>query len=111
MTHLYIGDSVVVRSGVLDPDLGIDISGWQGKISDIYDDGLLLIAWDSITLQQMGLDLIIKCENENLDWELMALDRSDIEKSVARDSGTELDRIVRMLKTELINDPRLDPEE
>ena len=40
-------------------------------------------------------------------WELMALDKKDRENSVARDSETELDRTVRMLKSELINDPGL----
>jgi hypothetical protein len=38
MMALHIGDSVVVKSGILDPDFGIDISGWQGRIEET-DDG------------------------------------------------------------------------
>jgi len=29
------GDSVVVKSGTKDPDLEIDIGGWQGRIVEI----------------------------------------------------------------------------
>jgi len=63
---LHIGNSVVVKSGVLDPDFGIDISGWQGRIEEDDDGETVFIRWDSITLLEMCLDLIIRCENENL---------------------------------------------
>jgi len=32
-----IGESVVVKPGVTDPDTGRDIGGWQGRISAILD--------------------------------------------------------------------------
>ncbi len=32
---LKLKDSVVIKSGVKDPDLDISIEGWQGRISDI----------------------------------------------------------------------------
>jgi len=44
-----IGESVVVKPGVTDPDTGHDIGGWQGRISAILDEGeILTIQWDSL---------------------------------------------------------------
>ena len=37
--ELHVGDSLVVKSGVLDPDFGIDISGRQGRIEEVDDIG------------------------------------------------------------------------
>ena len=107
---LHAGDSVVVKSGVLDPDFGFDIGGWQGRIEEVDDGETVFIRWDSITLQGIGMDTIIRCENENLDWQVMTLDKDDIEVSTARDSKTDVDRIASRLKMEMIDDPRLDAE-
>ena len=42
-----VGDSVVVKSGVADPDFENDISGWQGRIEEIDDEGSkLLLTFD-----------------------------------------------------------------
>ena len=41
-TNLKIGDSVIVKPNVKDPDLGIDIGGWQGRISEINADEFFL---------------------------------------------------------------------
>lgn len=86
---LHFGDSVVVKSGVLDPDFGSDISGWQGRLEEVSDEETVFIRWDSITLQEMGFDMIIRCENENFDWEVMTLDRDEIEATTARDSEAD----------------------
>ena len=79
MMALHIGESVVVKSGILDPDFGLDISGWQGRIEEVDDGNTVFIRWDSITLQGIGMDTIIRCENENLDWQVMTVDKDDIE--------------------------------
>ena len=75
--RIDIGDSVVVKSGVIDPDLDSNIGGWQGRIIEADDGDSVFIRWDSITLQKMGLDLTIQCENENLNWEFMTLDMAE----------------------------------
>jgi hypothetical protein len=48
-----IGEAVVVKPGVKDPDTGEDLSGWQGRISAISaeETPLLTIQWDSVTLK------------------------------------------------------------
>jgi hypothetical protein len=85
-----IGDSVVVKPGINDPDLGGDIGGWQGRITDIYptDDGKtsITIAWDSITLRNMPESTIIHCEREGLDWAEMGLPVDEIVLAKARDT-------------------------
>jgi hypothetical protein len=110
MTVLHVGDSVVVKAETLDPDFEIDISGWQGRIEEVYDD-TVLIRWDSITLRGIRLDMIIRCENENLDWEVMILENDEVEVSTARDSEADVGRIAFQLKKEMIGDPRLDAEQ
>jgi len=100
---LKIGESVVVKSGVLDPDFKFDISGWQGRVKDVDDYDSPLIFWDSITLNEMRLDLIIRCENENLDWNQMVLDRHEVEKTVHRDSEADVEQAINKIKSKIQN--------
>jgi hypothetical protein len=108
---LHVGDSVAVKSGVLDPDFGIDISGWQGRIEEVDDGETVFIRWDSITLREMRLDIIIRCENENFDWEAMTLDVDEIEVTTVRDSEEDVSLTAYQLKVEMIGDPRLNAEQ
>ena len=109
--RLDIGDSVVVKSGVIDPDLDIDIGGWQGRVMETDDGDSVFIRWDSITLQEMGLDVAIQCENENLNWEVMTLDMADVQKATSRDTEKDVVRTAHQLKNEMIGDPRLERDE
>jgi hypothetical protein len=108
---LQVGSPVVVKSDVVDPDLGFDIAGWQGRVLEIDYGGTALIRWDSITLRKMSMELLIQCENENLDWEFMTLDMIDLERATARDSEADALRTANQLKAEMIGDPRLNAEE
>ena len=66
--NFKIGDSVSVKKGIKDPDLGFDIGAWQGRISEVdIDDDLICIDWDSITLQQMQASTITQSEKEGWD--------------------------------------------
>jgi len=111
MMRLDIGDSVVVKSGVIDPDLDNDISGWQGRVMETDDEDSVFIRWDSITLQEMGLDVTIQCENNNLDWEVMTLDMADVQKATSRDTEKDVVRTAHRLRTKMIGDPRLEEDE
>lgn len=77
---------------------------------EVDDGGTVLIKWDSITLRQMGLDNAIRCENENLEWELMTLETTEIEKTASRDSEADVRRVVDVMTIEMMDDPRLDSE-
>lgn len=97
-----VGDLVKVKPGVLDPD-GLLVSneghkgrlldhnipevlsleGWQGKIRDIQpqkDGGttIIVIEWDSLTLQNMPKQAVKACEEKDLDWKRMALFPDDV---------------------------------
>jgi hypothetical protein len=88
---MKIGDSVIVRQGVREPDLEeFEINGWQGRVLEIdansdKDNVLLTIEWDSLTLLQIPSDYIEQSEIDGLDWSRMVLYDSDVEKSVSRD--------------------------
>lgn len=104
-----IGESVVVTPGVADPDFGTDIGGWQGRVKEVDDDSVF-IEWDSTTLRKMGLELIIRCENENLDWEVMTLHNKDVNKTSSRDSERDVAAEADALRMVAIDDPRYDTE-
>jgi len=97
-----IGESVAVKLGVSDPDFGSDISGWQGRVQEVDNTDTIFIRWDSLTLNQMGLDLAIRCEEENFDWEVMTLDARDVEKAQRRDTEADVQIVARRMKAEMI---------
>lgn len=89
--NLKIGDSVVVKQGVKEPDLEeFEIGGWQGRVTKIDADSdkdnlLVTIEWDSSTLLQIPSDYIEQSEIDGLDWSGMVLYESDLEKTIPRD--------------------------
>ena len=90
------GESVKVKTGVLEPDTEkFEIGGWQGRIVEVdtltTDEGTLInIMWDKITLQQIPPDYIIQSEIEGLGWETMVLFESDLEMAESRDTVEEV---------------------
>jgi hypothetical protein len=93
-----VGESVVVNPGVLDPDYGIDIGGWQGRIidngsDDEQDDPLVSIAWDSLTLKQIPVEIIERSEEDGLDWSIMMLSPSEIMPAAPRDKIHQVDQV------------------
>ncbi|MFA5434029.1 MAG: calcium-binding protein [Candidatus Paceibacterota bacterium] len=88
---MKLGDSVIVKQGVKEPDLEeFEIGGWQGRVVDIdtksdIDNILITIEWDSLTLKQIPSNYIEQSEREGLDWENMTLHESELEKTKPRD--------------------------
>jgi len=107
---LAIGNSVAVKPGTIDPDFDVDISGWRGRIEEI-DREFVLIRWDSPTLKQMPKKLIIDCENENLDWEVMNLYKTDVEITTERDSKTDTAKMAMQIKLQIMGDPLLNDDD
>ncbi len=62
----------------------------------------MFIRWDSLTLNQMGLDLAIRCEEENFDWEVMTLAITEVEKASIRDTEDDVDRVASLMKAKMI---------
>lgn len=91
MMNIKVGDSVIVKQGVQEPDLKeFEIGGWQGRVVEINttydkDNILIVIEWDSITLKQIPLNYIAQSEQDGLDWKNMVLYESELEKTEPRD--------------------------
>lgn len=102
---MKIGDSVVVRQGVKEPDFEeFEIGGWQGRVIEIDTDSdkdnvLITIEWDSLTLFQMPSDYVEQSEIDGFDWSSMVLYDSDLVNSVSRDKKEN----VEMAKEKLSN--------
>lgn len=100
-TNLKIGDSVIVKAGVIDPDLEIEIGGWQGRISEINrQDKLICIDWDSLTLKSMPGSIIDQCEEEGLDWSRMYLGPAEVDLTTPRDTEADVTAIIEQLEAE-----------
>ena len=88
----------MVILGVADPDYGFDMSGWQGRVTENNDadeqgNPLVSIAWDSITLKQMPVEIIERCEEDGLDWSVMVLYASEVISALPRDKIHQVDRV------------------
>jgi Calcium binding len=97
-SQYHIGDSVIVKPDVHDPDLGLVIGGWQGTISEISDEyNTVCIDWDSYTLQAMPASVIDDCEAKGLSWSQMYLEVTDVEAAPRRDTPAMVAQVVEQL--------------
>lgn len=96
---LQRGDSVVVKPNVKELDLNINIGGWQGRVAEIEEDGLIGIDWDSLTLKQISDKTIVYCEVEGLDWARAYLEPDDIEQTTARDTEDDVVKAVEDIES------------
>ena len=95
-----VGDSVVVRPGTMDPDFGIEIGGWQGRISEIHPAGnqdTVMVAWDSITLRHIPGWVIVQSEEQGLDWTSMGLEIRTVELVAPRDTEKDVAQAIEAL--------------
>ena len=101
---LAVGDCIVVKPGVKDPDSGMDIAGWQGRVTEIqsYQPGKMTITfqWDSLSLKRMPASTIRRCEENGLDWTSMGLYLEEIERAEPRDTQDDVDALIEELSAE-----------
>lgn len=102
-----IGDVVKVNKGEKIPDLNIDMTGWRGRIIEITKDisgsKLYIVAWDSKTLQNMGIKIIKRLDKEKIDWEKDFFFRDSIKKSKPRDTEKDVKKTVTEIKDKIKN--------
>jgi hypothetical protein len=98
------GEPVVVKSGTLAQDFGIDFSGWHGRTSDIVltEEGepRIQVTWDSLTLRSMPLSVIEKCVKEGFDWTGVLLRLNEIEHAEARDMWDDVRDAIETIEAE-----------
>lgn len=92
-----IGDSVKVKPNTDDPDYGEDISGWQGRVTEIYDD-TVMVEWDSVTLSNMPPESISQAEDVGSDWCGMTVSNIDLESCQVRDTPADVVRVLEHLE-------------
>lgn len=94
-----VGDAVRVKAGTACPDApDLDISGWQGRITDLTQadaesEPVIGFAWDSLSLQAMPAWFIEDSELKGLGWSLMYLRPSEIEPAEPRDTEEDVARV------------------
>lgn len=101
---LKTGDSVVVKPGTKDPDLGSNIGGWQGRITGFqaYEGQTMVsIVWDSLTLKSIPRSVIEHCEEAGLDWQVMNLGEDELEPANARDREKDAARVAAEIRDQL----------
>ena len=96
-----VGDSVIVKAGVLDPDLGTDIGGWQGRISEVdSESNIIAIDWDSITMKNIPDSVIAKCKEEGWSWNQMYLESTDVELTQPQDTEEDVAAIIGQIESQ-----------
>ncbi|MFO7681050.1 MAG: calcium-binding protein [Chloroflexota bacterium] len=87
-----VGQTVRINDGIKDDEFDVDIGGWQGSIIELDpNEKMMLIAFDSITLRDMGLDYIEQCEEEGMDWAQYYIGYDDVTLAAARDTAADVE--------------------
>jgi len=97
-TELKVGNSVVVKPNIKDPETNNDIGGWQGRITEINGENSICVQWDSLSLKQMPSEIIDQCEEEGLGWSEIYLYATDVEVTTPRDSGKDVAKMIAYLE-------------
>ena len=94
-TDFGVGDAVIVKPGVMDPDEPTrSLAGWQGWVTEIYPkEGTLLLNWDSLTLRAIPDAQIRACEIEGLAWQTMGLEIAEVSPAPPRDTPAEAEAL------------------
>lgn len=95
---MKVSDSVVVKTGTLDPDFGVDIGGWQGRVVETGSGDTICIKWDSLTLRQMPEAIIAQSEEQGFDWRRIWLGTEDVEVTTPRDTPRDVAEAQRELE-------------
>ncbi len=97
--EIRVGNSIVVKDGVKDADFDVDMGGWQGRIIEIqkHDDGdtILLVEWDSITLDSFSDDFFENSEEEGMAWQEYYIPTTEIKITTPRDTKAETQKAIR----------------
>lgn len=87
-------EPIVVKSGTVAQDFGIDFSGWQGRVGDILitedEEPRIHVFWDSLSLKNIPLAVLEKCLKEGFDWTGVLLRLEEIEPAPARDTWNDV---------------------
>ena len=100
----HLRQCVKVKPGVKDPDFNVEIGGWQGRIAD-FDRSvappIYQIVWDSVTLREMSLELIVASEEAGLAWDGIFLYEDELEAALPRDEDVDVEEMLIEIEDDL----------
>lgn len=97
-----VGDSVRFKDGQIDEAMRVDMSGWQGRITEVHaGDRLLSVAFDSITLRSMPREYLERCEEEGFSWTAYFIGFDDVDVADARDRKQDVAKTIAELSGSL----------
>ena len=89
-----VGDSVVVKAGVKDVDLGDDLRGYQGRVVQApIPEGpgdTIMVRWDSLTLRAMPDAMIEQSMEKGLNWMEYGAGVDEVEWAEPRDTEADV---------------------
>ena len=98
---LRLGDSVRVKVGYADDDFDLDIGGWQGRITEIIDEGkTVVISWDSVTVRNFPKTYLADCAEQGFGWSEYYIGVDDVEPTSPRDKTEDVNEISGELENE-----------
>lgn len=105
-------ETVVVKEGTFAQEFGLDFSGWHGRASEIQlteeGEARVHVVWDSLSIKDVPVSVIERCEKEGFDWTGVLLRFSEIDHAEPRDTWDD----VRDAISSIIEDnPAIFPEE
>jgi hypothetical protein len=102
-----IDETVKVKVGIIEEDFEVDLSGRVGRISgweaDDLEEPLYYVDWDSMTLNEIGMESIRFYEENDTDWDSMCLYESEIEANEPRDMPKDVVSAITMIQEKLDN--------
>lgn len=94
-----------MKNGTLAEGFELDFSGWHGRTADILrtEEGEIRIQviWDSLSLKNLPIELIARCEQEGIDWTGVLLRLEEIEPAAPRDTWDEVEDAIEQIEAEL----------
>ena len=94
---MKVGDSIKIIDGIIDPDTGIQLDGFVGRIKEYLASNLVNIEWDSISLQSLPDTYIRSAINEGCDYLTYNIEPKDLELCAARDIPADIVKVARKL--------------
>lgn len=94
---MKVGDSIKIKKGIIDPDTGVKLDGFIGRIKEYLASDLVNIEWDSVSLQNLSDTYIRSAINEGCDYLTYNIEPKNLEICVARDTPADVIKTISTL--------------
>jgi len=94
---MKVGDAIKLKKGNVDPDTGIKLDGFVGRIKKYLASNLVNIEWDSVSLKSLPDSYIRGAINDGCEYATYNIGLEDIELCQARDKPADVIKTLRQL--------------